>query len=176
LSAAPYFGSVDSLETHLVVATDSAAQYASGYLLYRANTALVAQPFDPQSGTLSGSATALVNSVRDDIGVWRSIFAVSQNGLMIYQAGSATSARSLFVWFDRLGKALAEYDPHEPTVVDVRDVRLSPDNKRLAFASELGVWTLDLERKTKTRITFDQQVVQEPAWSPHGKARWCFRR
>jgi serine/threonine protein kinase/WD40 repeat protein len=164
-----YFGSVDSTETHLVVATDSAAQYASGYLLYHANTALVAQPFDPQSGTLSGSATALVNSVRNDVGVWRSIFAVSQNGLMIYQAGSATSAKSRFVWFDRSGKALAEYDPHEPTIVDVRDVRLSPDNKKLAFASELGVWTLDLERKTKTRITFDQQVVQEPAWSPDGK-------
>ncbi len=164
-----YFASVDSLKSQFVVATDSAAQYASGYLLYHANTALVAQPFDPQSGTLTGSATALVNSVRNDVGVWRSIFAVSQNGVMIYQAGSATSAKSRFVWFDRLGKALADYDPHEPAVVDVRDVRLSPDNKRLAFASELGIWTLDLERKTKTRITFDQQVVQEPAWSPDGK-------
>jgi Tol biopolymer transport system component len=165
-----YFGSVDSTQTHIVVATDSAAQYASGYLLYHANTALVAQPFDPQSGTLSGSPTALVNSVRNDVGVWRSIFAVSQNGVMIYQAGSATSAKSRFVWFDRSGKALAEYDPHEPTIVDVRDVRLSPDNKKLAFASELGIWTLDLERKTKTRITFAQQVMQEPAWSPDGKA------
>ena len=28
---------------------------------------------------------------------------------------------------------------------------------------------LDLERKTKTRITFDPQVVQDPAWSPDGK-------
>ena len=164
-----YFASIDSTETHLVVATDSAAQYASGYLLYRSNTTLVAQPFDPQSGRLLGSATAVVNSVRDDVGVWRSIFAVSQNGLMIYQAGSATSATSHLVWFDRSGKALAEYDPHEPTVVDVRDVRLSPDNKKVAFASELGIWTFDLERKAKTRITFDQQVVQEPAWSPDGK-------
>ena len=165
-----YFASVDNTETHLVIATDSAAQYGSGYLLYRANTTLVAQPFDPRSGKLSGSATAVVNSVRDDVGVWRSIFSVSQNGLMIYQAGSTTSAKSLFVRFDRSGKALAEYDPHEPTVVDVRDVRLSPDNKKLAFASELGIWTLDLERKSKTRITFDQQVVQEPAWSPDGKS------
>src|SRR5579871_5776322 len=164
-----YFASIDNTETHFVIATDSAAQYASGYLLYRANTTLVAQPFDPESGTLSGSATAVVNSVRDDVGVWRSIFSVSQNGLLTYQAGSATSAKSLFVRFDRTGKALAEYDPHEPTIVDGRDVRLSPDNKKLAFASELGIWTLDLERRTKTRITFDQQVVLEPAWSPDGK-------
>ncbi len=164
-----YFGSVDSTEAKLVIATDSAAQYASGYLLYRASTALVAQPFDTQTGALSGSPTPLVNNLRDDVGVWRSIFAVSQNGLMVYQVGSAASARSRLVWFDRSGKALADYDPHEGTVVDVRDVRLSPDNKRAAFVNELGVWTLDLERNTKTRITFDQQAVQDPYWSPDGK-------
>ncbi|MGA7078034.1 MAG: protein kinase [Terriglobales bacterium] len=170
-----YFGSVDSTQTHLVIATDSAAQYASGYLLYHVNTALVAQPFDPQSGTLSGSAISLVNNLRNDVGVWRSIFAVSQNGVMIYQAGTADSAKSRLVWFDRSGKTLSDYDPQEATITDprallgVRDVRLSPDNKRVAFASGTGIWTLDLERKTKTRITFDEQVVQEPAWSPDGK-------
>jgi len=171
-----YFGSVDSTESHLLVATESAAEYASGYLLYQVDTALVAQPFDPQRGVLSGSAIPLVNNLRDDVGVWRSIFAVSQNGLMVYQAGSADSARSHLVWFDRTGKELADYDPQETTINDVhallgvRDVRLSPDNKRVAFASGTGIWTLDLDRKTKTRITFDQQVVQEPAWSPDGKA------
>ncbi len=170
-----YFGSVDSTESHLVAATESAAQYASGYLLYQANTALVAQPIDPQNGILSGSPIPLVSNLRNDVGVWRSIFAVSQNGLMVYQAGSADSARSHLVWFDRSGKELADYDPQETTINDVRallgvrDVRLSPDNQRVAFASGTGVWTLDFNRKTKTRITFDQQVVQEPAWSPDGK-------
>ena len=171
-----YFGSIDSTEAHLVLATDSAAQYASGYLLYRANTALVAQPFDPTNGTLSASPIPLVNNLRDDVGVWRSIFAVSQNGLMIYQPGSTDSAKSHLVLFDRSGKVLADYDPQEATTTNVRallgvrDVRFSPDNRRVAFASGTGIWTLDLERKTKTRITFDQQVSQEPAWSPDGKA------
>lgn len=170
-----YFGSVDSMETHLVLATDSAAQYASGYLLYRANTSLVAQPFDPQKGVLSGSAISVVSNLRDDVGVWRSIFAVSQNGVLIYQPGSSDSAKSHLVMFDRSGKVLADYDPHEATITDmrallgVRDVRLSPDGKRVAYAIGNGIWTLDLERKTKTRITFDEQVVQEPAWSPDGK-------
>jgi eukaryotic-like serine/threonine-protein kinase len=171
-----YWGSLDSTQTHLVLATDSAAQYASGYLLYRANTALVAQPFDPQKGILSGTPTPLVANLRDDVGVWRSIFAVSQNGLLIYQRGSTDSAKSHLVMFDRSGKTLADYDPQESTIpnvralLGVRDVRLSPDNKRVAFASGNGIWTLDLERKTKTRITFDEQVVQEPGWSPDGKS------
>jgi eukaryotic-like serine/threonine-protein kinase len=170
-----YFGSVDSTETRLVITADSAAQYASGYLLYRANTALVAQTFDPKNGNVSGSPNPLVNNLRDDVGVWRSIFAVSQNGLMVYQTGSTDSAKSRLVWFDRSGKALADYNPQEATITDVRallgvrDVRLSPDNRRVAFASGTGIWTLDLERKTKTRITFDQRVYQEPNWSPDGK-------
>jgi serine/threonine protein kinase/Tol biopolymer transport system component len=169
-----YFGSVDSMETHQVIATESAAQYASGYLLYRADRALVAQTFDPKNGNLSGSPIPVVNNLRDDVGVWRSIFAVSQNGLLVYQAGNADSARSHFVVFDRSGKALADYDPQESAITDersllgVRDVRLSPDNRRVAFASGTGIWTLDLERKTKTRITFDQRVYQEPSWSPDG--------
>ncbi|MEY2394314.1 MAG: eukaryotic-like serine/threonine-protein kinase, partial [Acidobacteriaceae bacterium] len=36
-----YFGSVDGTESHMVVMADSAAQFASGYLLYRADRALV---------------------------------------------------------------------------------------------------------------------------------------
>jgi Tol biopolymer transport system component len=171
-----YFGSVDSPDNHLVIATDSAAQYASGYLLYQANRALMAQSFDPESGKLSGTAIVVVNNLRDDVGVWRSIFAVSQNGVMIYQAGGADSAKSHLVLFDRSGKQIANYDPQESSITDprallgVRDVRLSPDNKRAAFAGGTGIWTLDLERKTKTRITFDQQVVQEPAWSEDSKS------
>jgi len=170
-----YFGSIDSTETRQVLATDSAAQYASGCLLYRSTTALVARPFDPQKGKLSGTATPLVSNLRDDVGVWRSIFSVSQNGLLTYQRGSTDAAKSHLVMFDRSGKTLADYDPQENSAANVRallgvrDVRLSPDNKRVAFASGNGIWTLDLERKTKTRITFDDQVIQEPSWSADGK-------
>ncbi len=164
-----YFGSVDSLESHLVVATDSAAQYGSGYLLYRANTALVAQPFDPESGKLSGTPLPFVNNIRYDAGVWRSVFAVSQNGLMVYQASTAASGGTRLVWFDRSGKQVGAISEPENMATDVR---LSPDGKRVAFiqlGAASGVWTLDLERKIKTRITFDQQTVGYPSWSQDGK-------
>jgi Tol biopolymer transport system component len=164
-----YFGSVDSTESRLVVATDSAAQYGSGYLLYRANTALVAQPFDPESGKLSGSPVPVVNNIRYDAGVWRSVFAVSQNGLIVYQASTAGTGGTRLVWFDRSGKQLSAVSEPENMATDVR---LSPDGKRVAFiqlGAASGVWTLDLERKIKTRITFDQQTVRNPSWSPDGK-------
>ena len=161
-----YFGSVDNNETHLIVNADSAAQYASGYLLYRASTALVAQPFDPQSGTLSNAAIPLLNNLRDDVGVWRSIFSVSQNGLMTYQIGSASAVKSQLMWFDRTGKSVPTCDPEEKGIIDVR---LSPDSKKAAFAGATAIWTCDLERNTKTRITFDDQLLLQPSWSPDGK-------
>jgi len=164
-----YFGSLDSRETHLVVATDSAAQYANGYLLFRANTSLMAQKFDLQSGTLSGTAIPLVSNIRNDAGVWRSIFSVSQNGTIVYQAGTAATAGTRLVWFDRNGKQLGAIGERENTLTDVR---LSPDGKRVVFVRgnpAPGIWTLDLERNTKARITFDQGAVLQPSWSPDGK-------
>jgi eukaryotic-like serine/threonine-protein kinase len=161
-----YFGSLDKKETRLIVTTESSAQYASGYLLYRANTALVAQPFDPQSGTLPGVTIPLLNNLRDDVGVWRSIFSVSQNGLMTYQIGNASAVKSQLMWFDSDGKSVPECAPEEKGIIDVR---LSPDNKKAAFAGTTAIWTCDLERNTKTRVTFDDQLLNQPSWSPDGK-------
>jgi Tol biopolymer transport system component len=161
-----YFASVDSTETHLVVSTDSAAQYASGYLLYRSNMALVAQPFDPATGKLSGSATPLINNVRFDDGVWRGIFSASQNGRMLYQPGNGAITGNRMVWLDRKGK---ELDAVNDRSYSTFDLRLSPDGKRVAYATGNGIWTTDLERKTRTRITFDSQPIVQPAWSPDGK-------
>ena len=164
-----YFGSIDSTETRMVVASDSGAQYASGHLLYRANRTLVAQPFDASSGKSSGSPVPLISNVRYDAGVWRSIFSVSQNGLMVYQTGSAAAAGTRLVWFDRTGKQLGDADQRENGLFDVS---LSPDGKRVAFVAgnpSTDIWVLDLERKSKTRITFEE-TVQYPAWSPDGTA------
>jgi serine/threonine protein kinase len=161
-----FFASVDNTETRFVVSTDSAAQYASGYLLYRSNMALVAQPFDPATGKLSGAATPLINNVRFDDGVWRGIFSISQNGRMLFQAGNAAIAGNRMVWLDRKGK---ELDAVNDRSYSTFDLRLSPDGKRVAYATGNGVWTTDLERKTRTRITFDSQPIVQPAWSPDGK-------
>ena len=162
-----YFGSLDSKEAHLIVNAESGAEYASGYLLYRVNTALVAQPFDPQSGTLKGPATPLLNNLRDDVGVWRSIFSVSQNGFLTYQTGSASYVKDRLLWFDRAGKSVPTCDPDEK---GISDVRLSPDNKKAAYSGGTAIWTCDLERNTRTRVTFDDQLPRQQSWSPDGKS------
>ena len=160
-----YWASVDSSESRFIVATTSSAEFASGYLLYRADTALVAQPFDPSSGKLSGMPHPLVGNIRYDSGVWRSIFSVSQNGLLVYQAGNIATAGSRMAWFDRSGKELSSISDRENTTIDLR---LSPDGKRVAYGGTNGIWTTDLTRKTKTRITFDQELLSQPSWSADG--------
>jgi hypothetical protein len=127
-----YFGSVDNTESRLIMASDSAAQFASGYLLWRLNSTLVAQSFDPTRGKLSGSPIPVINNLRDDVGVWRSIFAVSQNGVMVYQSGTSDSAKSRLVWFDRSGKPLEDFNPQEATVTDSRALLGSARHTALA--------------------------------------------
>src|SRR4029077_666139 len=102
-----------------------------------------AQPFDPQSGTLKGPAIPLLNNLRDDVGVWRSIFSVSQNGFLTYQIGSASYVKDRLIWFDRAGKSVPTCDPDEKGIADVR---LSPDNKKAAYSGGTAIWTCDLER------------------------------
>ena len=160
-----YWASVDGSESRFIVATNSSAEFASGYLLYRADTALVAQPFDPSSGKLSGMPHPLVGNIRYDSGVWRSVFSVSQSGLLVYQAGNVATAGSRMAWFDRSGKELSPASDRENTTIDLR---LSPDGKRVAYGGTNGIWTLDLTRKTKSRITFDQELLSQPSWSADG--------
>ena len=164
-----YYASLDGKENRMVVSSDSAAQYASGYLLFHSGTMLMAQPFDPSSGKVSGEALPVVDKVRQDSGVWRTMFTASQTGLLVYEPGSADAGGSRLIWFDRSGKQVGQVgelgaymDPH-----------ISPDGKRIAFAfgdPQREVWIYDMERGTKTRLTFQAATARiQPAWSPDGK-------
>ena len=56
------------------------------------------------------------------------------------------------------------------TVRQIRDVKPSPDGKRLAFVALDRVWTMDLPSGTPKRLTADDGVGEfQPAWSPDGQ-------
>jgi Tol biopolymer transport system component len=56
------------------------------------------------------------------------------------------------------------------TVRQIRDVKPSPDGKRLAFVALDRIWTMDLPSGTPKRLTPDAAVGQfQPAWSPDGQ-------
>jgi Tol biopolymer transport system component len=163
-----YFGSLEDGSYHHVVDSDSGAQYASGYLLYHVQSALLAQKFDPASGKISGDAVPVASPVEYDPGTWHTTFAASQNGLLIYESGSKILGIDL-VWRDRAGKTLGNVADR---AAYKGSGRLSPDGKLLAISMgdpQADIWVFDLERGARTRLTFGGATFNTPSWSPDGK-------
>jgi len=73
-----YFASLDGRENRLLLQGSGHTTYASGFLLYVSAANLVAQPFEPGSGKLTGTARTVVEQVQQ--GAFSSLFDVSQNG------------------------------------------------------------------------------------------------
>jgi dipeptidyl aminopeptidase/acylaminoacyl peptidase len=162
-----YFASLDGKENKLVIASDAPGQYASGYLLFHSQTAVMAQHFDPKSGTLSGEAIPVLDRVQYDPSVWWTLFSVSTNGVIAYRLGVANTGTQL-TWFDRSGKQLGLAGEHGQYI----DARLSPDGKRIATAfgtQTRDIWLLDTARQIKTRLTFDSIPKFQPTWSHDGQ-------
>ena len=164
-----YLASVDNDRTKLVLASDSQAQYAAGYLLFHQQRAVVAQKFDVARGTLSGEQQIVVSNVQYDSGTWHTTFTATDDGLFVYEPGSSgISADYGLIWTDRTGKSLGTVLEHTA----FKGMKLSPDGKRLVVALGdplIDIWVFDLEHGTKTRMTFDPATHIEPAWSPDGQ-------
>lgn len=150
-----YVGALDSQEAKLILSDGTSPVYATpGYLLFRRNGTLMAQPFDLATLSASGDPS----SIADGVGS----FNVSENGTLIYARGLADMTH--LVWVDRTGKQILEAAPPG----DYSDMQLSPDGKRVAFDGSLNgnmsIWVRDLERGIQSRLTFQKSNV--PQWSP----------
>jgi len=162
-----FWASLDGKQNKFLVHTLSNAIYASGYLLYVRENALMAQPFNPSTGDFQGDAIVLNDDVQVDGSVWRGTFTASDNGTLIYQPGVAGSSTRL-TWVDSNGKVIGA--PASPDAYV--EVQLSPDDKKAAvvIGDPLGViWVYDLAHNTRTRFSFGNGSFSSPLWSPDGK-------
>jgi serine/threonine protein kinase/Tol biopolymer transport system component len=163
-----YIGSLDDGSYKHVLDSDSAAQYASGYLIFHVQLQLLAQKFDPASGALSGDPVTVSDQVQYDAGTWHTSFVVSQNGVLIYEPGSKAQGSDL-TWFDRSGKVLGKVGDR---AFYKGSGRISPDGKRLALSvgePQADIWVYDLVSGSRTRLTFGGSTYAMPAWSADGQ-------
>lgn len=97
---------------------------------------------------------------------------VSSDGTLVYQSGSASPILRL-TWNDAAGREVA--DAGEIAIqFGYTFPALTPDGK-LACASIFDeenpdLWVFDVERGTRTRLTFGKGREEWPAWTPSGDA------
>ena len=168
-----YAGSLDSSQYNLLVQNDSSGTYAApGYLLFVRDGTLMAQKLNLRRIQMKGDATPLAEHVAVNTSVFRPVFAVSENGMLLYLGGGETSGTRLN-WVGLDGKPQGSVTPETALY---RLPAISPDGKKIAVSIEAGsiqdIWIIDLQRQTKTRLTFGQGRASWPVWSPDG--RWIY--
>ena len=163
-----YVASLDSLDSHRLLAADAPAAYAGGYVLFLRDRTLLAQRFDPVKLQLSGDVIPAAEQVAS--GGPGPGFSVSDNGVLEYRTGLDNSTPTLSLdWVDRAGTLSQTVGP--PGRYQSPD--LSPDGKQIAMHRHDGaggdVWTVELPSGKTSRLTFGgAQENISPLWSPDG--------
>ena len=152
-----------------VTGIESNAQYVEpGTLVFARGGALVGQPFDVESGRVSGEPIAIAESVRFFISTGLADFSTSPSGALVYQSHGN---RQRLAWVDRAGRELGPVGSSG----EYLSVRVTPPGRSALMSRTLpstgayDVWSLDFERGTETRLTLDDDVTEiEGVFSPDG--------
>jgi serine/threonine-protein kinase len=128
---------------------------------------VMAVPFDVRQRKATGTPAAVQDSVRMWYGSGGDASAyLTSSGGLAYAHG--TTPRRL-LWVDRKGNAVPVLDEKR----EFRNVRLSPDGKRVALVIGTGsitdIWVLDLAAGTLTPVTTGGGA-RTPAWTPDGRS------
>jgi dipeptidyl aminopeptidase/acylaminoacyl peptidase len=160
--------SLDSTDTRELTRATASAWLVPGYLLFRRDAALVAQPFDARSLQLSGSPVVVAEDVGFNALTYQALFSGSENGELAFQH---TTPGSQLMWFDRQGgRAVAAASP-----ADYNSVCLTADGKKAVYdladpvTGSIDVWALDLASARPSRLTFNPATDFYPVCSPSGE-------
>ena len=160
--------SIDSVETKELVPSTTSAVYAEpGYVIFRREKALVAQPFNTRTLELQGTPSVVVEAVGFSPLNYQGFFSASTTGALAYLESDPGWH---LVWFDRLGR---RGDAAAPTG-QYNSVCISSDGTRVVYdladtqTGNIDIWSLDLAGGTPSRLTFDPSVDFYPVCSPTG--------
>ncbi len=166
-----YLGSLDGKVKQRLLSDYSSAVYAPpGFLLFRREESLLAQPFDAGKRRLSGEPVPVAERVGNDPAYRHRLnVSVSDNGVLVLDPHVTRQSKQL-LWLDRGGKqtgSLGEWRAFSRPF-------LAPDEKSFvaerADANNLyDLWLVDVPGANATRFTFDPSSEIYPAWSPDGK-------
>ena len=162
-----YYASLDGRENRPLFRSQSDAVYSSGFVLFGRGDQLLAQPFNPSTGTLSGVPQNVAKGVMNDASTWHMDASASNDGLLIF--GSGASGNLQLVWMDRGSKEITTIADN---LTELLGAILSPQGDRIALSiggGQIDIWVLDLARGVRTRLTFGPISNMNPIWSSDGK-------
>jgi eukaryotic-like serine/threonine-protein kinase len=165
-------GSLNDSQTHVIVRNGSFPKYiGAGYILFSRDGYLMAQKFDAKSRVIGGEAfLAYPNQLQFYAAFGWAAFDASRNGFVA--AKEQTSLPMLLRWYDRAGKVLKTIG--EPEYTDSPRLDAQETHVLVSVMSPRthagDIWSLDLERGTRKRETFqDRSGTDWPAWTPGGE-------
>lgn len=158
-----YQGSLDSLQTRLVLAAESRPALAGRHLLVVSNHTLIAHPYDADRGRV-GEPIRIAEHIESDSPL-RSGGAFAAAGQVI--AYRSASPDSRLIWFVRSGKELGSVG----APADYKYPWLSFDNRRLAVektdasTGRHTIWILELAHGQMSRLVADPAGAHGPIWA-----------
>ncbi len=177
--------SLRSGERTVVWQGGSDARYVpTGHLVYAVGDALFAVAFDAARRQVVGGPVSVVQGLTRPVNQSSSDgtanYDVSDTGTLVYLSDArllgagGPMARNSLAWVNREGRETPLSAPPRAYTYP----RISPDGGRVALDvrdQQLDIWVWDFMRETLTRLTFDGDEDEFPAWSPDGK-RLAFSR
>ncbi|MEE8367224.1 MAG: protein kinase [Thermoanaerobaculia bacterium] len=154
----------------VILAGQSRVEYTPpGFLIYVREDTLVSQPFDVDSGKITGEPTPLAEDLNINA-VGLAHFSVSRNGVLAFRGGEAGGGQ--LQWVDREGELLEAVGDSG----DIYATDLSPDGRWLAMqmrtdsGADDDIWVRDLVRGVTSRFTFNEGRDVSPVWTPDGRS------
>jgi len=172
-AAGIYVGTIDGGAPVRVLDGVEQAMYApgpggpTGFLLYRRQDTLLAQPFDPAARRIAGDATPVADAVGSGPNTGAGAFSVSPAGVLAFSSDWSQSGE--LIWIDRAGQRLGAISGESR---ELQGVSLAQGSKRVAYGAGTppDVWVQPLPGGEPSRFTFGPAPGWAfPLWSPDGR-------
>jgi Tol biopolymer transport system component len=148
---------------------DSTGFYVDGRLLFVRGSQVFAQPFKPDTLTLSGDPIPVADRVWNDFVAVGGLVGFDLGGSVLAWRPSVEGATQI-VWKDRTGKSLGNVGPQgATTMVASPDGRLGVFSRTESQNHTVGVWVVDLSRGTTTRFAAPDTTSTSWVWSPDSR-------
>jgi eukaryotic-like serine/threonine-protein kinase len=166
-----FLASLDAPGRTFLLNVVSNVEYAGGYLFYHRDGTLMAHPFNPDAGRLTGEPAPIVENVQYNAN-GMGAFSVSESGVLAFVTGNLSTETTRLLLTNRAGASPRQIG--EPG--RYLTANLSPDGRQAVIeryrsqgninSRELAL--LDIDRGVTTRFTAGQDEEWDSVWSPDG--------